>query len=319
MKIKLISKKTGYRLIYRYALMTFFILCVYSVDAQENYATKLGYPADAKLLIIHADDLGMSHSENIASFEAIENGSVNSASVMMPAPWVLEVADYAKKHAKTHDLGLHLVFSSEWKYYKMGPVSPVDQVPSLVAEHGYFYDAFRPTFKPEELELEFRAQIDRAYAMGLDPSHLDVHMGGLHQVIELYEVYLKMGQIYNLPLRIPKIAKETKEELLKKYDAHIIIDHLVGLSVDQFAQGSEEHYSNAIKNLKPGLNLAIIHTAYNNDEMKAMTIDHPNWGSKWRQQDFDFFTSETCKNILEEENIKLVTWRQLKDVFYHKK
>ncbi len=318
MKTKLISKRTGYISINRYTLMTFFILFAYSIKAQDNYATKLGYPADAKLLIIHADDLGMSHSENIASFEAIENGSVNSASVMMPAPWVLEVADYAKKHAKTHDLGLHLVFSSEWKYYKMGPVSPIDQVSSLVDEHGYFHDAFRPTFNPKELELEFRAQIDRAYAMGIDPSHLDVHMGGLPRVKELYEVYLKIGQIYKLPVRVGQRTKKLREELLQKYDVQIVLDNRVGMSVDEYAQGSEEHYTNAIKGLKPGLTLLVIHTAYDNDEMKGMTIDHPNWGSEWRQKDFDFFTSETCSTLLEKENIKLVTWRQLRKVFYSK-
>jgi len=94
--------------------------------SQENVATKLGYPEDSKLLIIHADDLGVSHSENMASIEAIENGSVNSASVMMPTPWVLEVANYAKSNPATHDFGLHLVLSSEWKNYKWGPVSSKD-------------------------------------------------------------------------------------------------------------------------------------------------------------------------------------------------
>jgi len=93
------------------ALCMLLSLTASSVIAQNNIATVLGYPADSKLLIIHADDLGVSHSENIASFEAIEKGVVNSASVMMPTPWVLEVANYAKKHAKTHDFGLHLVLS----------------------------------------------------------------------------------------------------------------------------------------------------------------------------------------------------------------
>ena len=71
-----------------------------------------------------------------------------------------------------------------------------------------------------------------------------------------------------------------------------------------------------IKNLKPGLSTFLIHTAYNNDEMKGMNIDNTEWGNEWRQKDFDFFTSDTCKNILKEENIILVTWRQVKDAFY---
>jgi len=85
---------------------------------------------------------------------------------------------------------------------------------------------------------------------------------------------------------------------------------------DQYAKGSEEYYIDAIKNLKPGLSTFLIHTAYDNDELRAMTIDHPEWGNEWRQKDYDFFTSDTCSKILKEENIQLVTWRQLKEAFY---
>jgi len=76
--------------------------------------------------------------ENLASFKAIENVSFNSASVMMLTPWVLEVAEYAKAPPKTHDFGLHLVLTSEWKNYRWGPVSSSDKVPSLLGDHGYF-------------------------------------------------------------------------------------------------------------------------------------------------------------------------------------
>ena len=82
-----------------FKIVGLYLFISISGNAQSNIATKLGYPADSKLLIIHADDLGVSHSENMASIEAIENGSVNSASVMMPTPWVLEIANYAKKNA----------------------------------------------------------------------------------------------------------------------------------------------------------------------------------------------------------------------------
>ena len=160
-------------------LTTFFLL------SQDNIATRLGYPADSRLLIIHADDLGVSHSENQASFEAIDNGSVNSASVMMPTPWVLEAVEYARANPETHDFGLHLVLSSEWKHYKWGPVSSKDQVSSLVDEHGYFHKDCISGIDLAEVERELIAQIDRAYAMGLEPTHLDSHMGCLFQTPEL--------------------------------------------------------------------------------------------------------------------------------------
>lgn len=285
------------------------------LQAQENIATKLGYPSDAKLLIIHSDDLGVSHSENIASIEAIENGSVNSASVMMPTPWVLEVANYAKAHPETHDFGLHLVLSSEWENYRWGPVSSGDKVPSLLGEHGYFHADCVPSVSLEEVELELRAQIDRAYAMGLVPTHLDSHMGCLFQSPEIMEVYLKMGQEYNLPVLV---TRDVPKELLDKYEVKAVADAVMTINPEQYAQGPEAYYIKEMRNLKPGLSTFLIHTAYDNEEMKAMNINHPDWGNEWRQKDFDFFTSEACEKVLEDENIQLVTWRQIKDAFYAK-
>lgn len=316
MKTRQLFAKSRYTLFNNFTFIVLFILITLSACAQSNYATKLGYPADTKLLIIHADDLGMSHSINIASFDAIKNSPINSSSVMMAAPWVLEVVNYVKENEAKLDLGLHLVYSSEWKNYKMGPVSPVDKVPSMVNKHGYFHSYLKSTVNPKELEIEFRAQIERAYAMGLNPSHLDVHMAGLNQYDKLYEVYLKLGKEYKLPIRVSKDVAKEKKELIKKYDVKIILDELFGLNEKQFAEGGEKYYLDFIKNLKPGLSLLIVHTGHDNEEMKGMTVEHPNWGSEWREKDLEFFNSEACKKALEKENIKLVTWKQLKDALY---
>jgi len=296
---------------------TLFIMAVISAVygyAQENMATKLGYAADTKLLIIHADDLGVAHSENVASFEAIENGSVNSASVMMPTPWVLEVANYAKEHADTHDFGLHLVLSSEWKHYKWGPVSSIDKVPTLINEHGYFHEGCKTGVSIKEVEAELRAQIDRAYAMGLVPTHLDSHMGCLMQTQELIEAYLKMGQEYKLPVMV---SKAFPEDLLKKYEVKVVLESILTIMPEAYEKGPEAYYNDAIKNLRPGISTLLIHTAYDNDELKAMTIDHPEWGNVWRQKDYDYFTSEACAKLLKEENIQLITWRQIKETLYN--
>src|SRR5579859_2693865 len=137
---------------------------------------KLGYPRDAKLLIVHADDLGVTHSVNAASLHALESGGINSASLMVPCPWFPEIADYAKSHPSA-DFGLHLTLTSERVYYRWGPVAPRDKVPSLVDANGYFHHDWSAgtRIQPKDAETELRAQIERAYAMGIRPTHLDSH------------------------------------------------------------------------------------------------------------------------------------------------
>lgn len=295
-----------------------FLICIVLISAisrsQNNIATALGYAENAKLLIIHADDLGVTHSENEASIKAFEEGSVTSASVMMPTPWVLEAVAYAKKNPETHDLGLHLVLSSEWKNYKWGPVSPIDKVPSLIGEHGYFHSDCLPEISVEEVETELVAQIERAYAMGLEPTHIDSHMGCLFQTPELIEVYLKMSQKYRLPALV---TRQFPEELLEKYGIRAVLNEVIMIEPEQYAnEGSEAYYLNALTNIKPGLSIILLHAGFDNDELKAMAEDHPDFGSEWRQKDFDFFTGDKIKEALEKENIHLVTWRQIRDAFY---
>jgi len=303
------------RKVYKIVFVSAILLTGFIVKAQENLASKLGLPDNAKMLIIHADDLGVAHSENMASFKAIEKGSVNSASVMMPTPWVMEVAEYAVSHADTHDFGLHLVLSSEWKNYKWGPVSSIDQVPSLIDKHGYFHSNCESEINVKEVEAELRAQIDQAYSMGIIPTHLDSHMGCLFQNQELIEIYLKMGQVYKLPVLI---TNQFPLALIEKYDVKVVLEDVLMISPGQYAKGLDNYYIDAIKGLKPGLSTILIHTAYDNDELKGMTVDHPDWGSAWRQKDYDYFTSLKCRELLEKENIHLVTWRQIKEVYFPK-
>src|SRR6202051_5099178 len=154
-------------------LLLGYLLCTFPVRVfAQTLVEQLGYPPGTKLLVVHADDLGETHSVNAAAIKALEGGTINSASLMVPCPWFPEIADYAKSHPDA-DLGLHLTLTSERVYYRWGPVAPRDKVPSLVDANGYFHLNWTETahIDAKEVELELRAQIERALAMGVRPTH----------------------------------------------------------------------------------------------------------------------------------------------------
>src|SRR5438105_4362592 len=178
------------------------LVLVSTLPAQtKTIAERLGYPADAKLLILHGDDLGVAHSVDAASFDALDRGAITSASIMMPTPWVTEVAAYAKTHPDA-DLGLHLTITSEWESYRWGSVESKDKVQSLLDSTGTFPSDVRPVAmraKPVEVERELRAQVARAFALGIRPTHLDSHMGALFPTNDLIATYIKVAHDYHLP------------------------------------------------------------------------------------------------------------------------
>jgi predicted glycoside hydrolase/deacetylase ChbG (UPF0249 family) len=290
------------------------VLCFANVRGQQTIAERLGYPRDAKLLIVHADDLGMAHSVNVATMKAFETGLVNSGSIMIPCPWLAEIADYAHKSPRA-DLGLHLTLTSEWTSFRWGPVSPRDRVPSLLDKDGYFYineSEAAAHADPKEVELEIIAQIERARALGIHPTHLDSHMGTLYQNKALFEVFLRVARSQKLPVRVAK-SWFTRPDFLPGMlnPDDVYIDRTLDITPSVPASDWARFYSDAIKNLEPGVTELVIHLAYDDAEMRGATFNHPDWGAAWRQRDFDFFTSEAFRKLLQENQVKLITWREL--------
>jgi len=283
-------------------------------QSRQSVAEKLGFPRGAKLLIVHADDVGMTHAVNAATIKALENGSVNSASIMVPCPWFPEIADYVKTHADA-DFGLHLTLTAERVYYRWGPVAPRDKVPSLVDENGYFRHDWTPDthIEPKEVEQEIRAQIERAYAMGVRPSHLDSHQYRLFQNgKDLSDAFARVAHEKKLPFFVVRewfADHPYLESGLGPDD--LVIDHTVTIDPGVTPAKWADFYTTAIKNLQPGVTEFVIHVAFANDEMTAATRERDTWGATWRQRDFDYFTGTEFRDLLRQEKIHLVTWRQL--------
>lgn len=294
-------------------LLVAFLLSSVGVSAQ-TLAERLGYPPGTKLIIVHADDLGETHAVNAAAIKALEAGTVNSASLMVPCPWFPDMADYAKSHPDA-DLGLHLTLTSERVYYRWGPVAPADKVPSLVDENGYFHHDWEHNqhVNAKEVEIELRAQIERALAMGVRPTHLDSHQ---YRLImngkELFDAMLRVAHEYKLPVFVTRDWFAEHPYLQASLGpSDIVLDHTVTIEPDVPAGKWAEFYLTALKNLQPGVTEFVIHPGFDDEELRAATRERSTWGSSWRQRDYDFFTSDQFRQTLAQQHIKLITWREL--------
>lgn len=278
----------------------------------KNIAERLGYPADAKLLILHADDLGAAHSVDAASFDALDKGAVSSASIMMPTPWVTEVAAYARAHPNA-DLGLHLTLTSEWQTYRWGSVESSDKVPSLLDSAGTLPSEDAPVAakaKQAEVERELRAQIERALALGIHPTHVDSHMGALFTTPELAATYVRVAHDFHLPfLAVRGNPPGAPQTTLSPND--VVLDAVVIASPDVPRDHWKEFYLNAIANMKPGLTEMIVHLGHDDAELQAVTVNHEPYGSAWRQRDYDVVTSPEFRKALQDHHVILVTWKEL--------
>ena len=282
------------------------------IAQQKTVAERLGYPRDAKLLIIHADDLGFAHSADAASFDALDKGAITSASIMMPTPWVTEVAAYAKAHPDA-DLGLHLTLTSEWETYRWDGLAPTDKVPTLYDPDGTLPNdesIVAKRAKPEEVERELRAQVQRALALGIKPTHLDSHMGSLFTTPALFNVYTKVAREYHLPfLAVAGAGFGGGQFVLLPKD--VPLDAVVIAGGDVPRDKWKEFYLNAINNLKPGITELIVHLGHDDAELQAVTVNHEPYGSAWRQRDYEVVNSAEFKKALQDNHIILVKWRDL--------
>jgi len=278
-------------------------------------------PPSKRLLIVHADDAGMSHSVNLATIEALEKGVVSSTSILVPCPWFSEFAAYARKH-RERDYGVHLTLTSEWELYRWGPVAPRDQVPSLVDKEGYLWRDNGPVIanvKLKEAEVELRAQIERARQFGVPLSHLDTHMGSLLSRPDLLELYVNLGIEYNLPIMFTRQATDPRmllaypalrghgQQLLDALDRH----HLPVLaSVVMLYHGGENdvrkrRYLSAFEKLPNGVSEVIVHCGIDNAELSAITSS-----ATLRDSDRRIVTDPEVRADLERLGVSLTNWKQ---------
>jgi hypothetical protein len=136
---------------------------------------------------------------------------------------------------------------------------------------------------------------------------------------EIRALYLRLGEEYGVPLRLHQHAgNEARSEDLRKalavYKAGLM--EIYGAPPETYPDGMVDYYNHALRNLSPGVNLIVLHIAYDDPETQAITVDHPLWGARWRQIDFDWATSPDTKAIIEEEGIVLIDFGDLQEALF---
>lgn len=283
----------------------------------KSLAERLGYKATDKLLIVNGDDVGMCHEANLATIECMEKGIMRTATMMVPCPWFPEIATYAREHPDK-DFGIHLCHTSEWKWYRWGPVASRDQVKGLLDPDGYLWreeDLVYEHATPEEALIEARAQIKKALAAGVDVTHLDSHMGTLQRDPRYFKVYVQLGVEFNLPLRMASqetMARFGQPGLRAQVAAQGIVfpDYFIFDELDQAKPDVKAFWRRIVKNLKPGVTELYIHAAVPSENLKAIT---GSWAT--RAAEFEVFThDEEMKQIVAAEKIIPIGYRPLRDL-----
>jgi chitin disaccharide deacetylase len=273
--------------------------------------TRLGYPSDARLLIINADDFGMCHAINDAILRSLKDGVVCSTSVMVPCPWALHAMHLLAENPDI-PFGIHLTVICDTVHYRWGPLTCKDEVPSLLDETGYFYSPERiPEFlaqaKLEELEVEFRAQIDTVLATNLTPTHLDWHCLRNGRRADIFELTLRLAKEHGLAVRVAEqpLIGELQRQGLPTAD-HDLLDSFRLETDDKAAR-----YAQLLRDLPVGLSEWAVHPGLDNAELRAIQPD----GTQVRQTDLDFMISAEAREVIQREGITLLSYKPLQEAW----
>ena len=291
----------------------------------NSLAQSITGDANARVLVLHVDDVGMCHGANVAYLELSRSGGVTCGSAMVPCPWFREIAAAAVEDRKL-DLGVHLTLTSEWPHYRWGPLSTVSRASGLIDDQGYFPRnclELRPRLNVEAAEVEFRAQIDRALEAGIDVTHLDTHMGAA-VVPELVQLYVRLGREYRLPILLPReldsytgvlrmgevsaglyepIVAELDSSRLPVFDRFRMTPFVPGIDVDA-------KYRSMIDTLPPGATFFALHCNAPGD------IEHivpPR--AHFRTAEYRLFGSGTPTRWIAEAGIRTVGMREVRDLW----
>ena len=276
-------------------------------QAEGSLAERLGYrPAD-RLIIVNCDDLGSSHSANLASLEAMEKGVATSGTLMVPCPWAREAVElFAGK-----DVGVHLTLTAEYPTYRWRSLTGAK---SLHDDQGYLprtVDEARARARVEDVRAECRAQIEQAYAWGLDVTHLDSHMGTVQLDPRFFEVYLEMAESFRLPLRMVSAPAEPVLGFESRAPARarglVFADEVWA----QWGRSTGEQVRAVFPKLKPGTVAEfLVHPVYDGPELRGYDLTE----AQIRVDDHACAMDPEVRALIETEQLTPISYRPLREL-----
>jgi len=280
--------------------------------SQTNHV--LGYPADARLLIVNADDFGMCQAVNEAIVGTLQNGIVRSTTLMVPCPGMLQATHFLADHPEI-PVGVHLTAISDSANNRWRPLTAREDAPSLIDNAGYFYDfehmgEFLAQVRLDQLELEFRAQIEVVLAAGLHPTHLDWHSLRISSRADIFDVMFRLARAYGLALRVftRSIIDKLQSQGFPTNDYDVLDSYLLDPAT------KAARYAELLHELPAGLSEWAVHPGLDTPEFLALEPA----GDHIRQTDYDFLTSQQAKDIVCREGIILLDYRALQGVWKEK-
>lgn len=285
---------------------------------------RLGFSATDRVVIIHTDDIGMCQA-SVAAFSGLFSfGLITSGAVMMPCPWALEAAEFQRAHPQA-DLGIHVTLTSEWKTYRWGPLSTHDPSTGLLDEQGFFHhrsQAVQAHADPAAVAIEIETQVQRALAAGMNPTHMDTHMGSVAHP-KFMQIYVNTALKYHLPPMVFRWGDEqwrqrgmdatgaaaaTQYIQMLESNGLPLLDHMAGLPLDQPEHRLAQAKA-AFQALQPGITHFIIHPAKDTPELRAIT---PDWVC--RVGDYQTFLLEELKTFIQNLGIQLIGYRDIQKI-----
>lgn len=255
---------------------------------------------EQKGILIRCDDLGMCHAVNTAAIQVLKTGLPVSFSLMVACPWYQEAVEILKEYPHA-SIGVHLTLNAEWKNYRWGPVAGSLAVPSLVDSTGNFFPSRAALFgnKPKlnEIEVELRAQIERALKTQLKIDYLDYHMGAAVNTLETRQLVETLAMEYGLAI----------SRYFDEVDASGVYSAQPAYKADTLLARLSE--------LPPGkISLFVFHIGLQTPEMDALTdlnVTGPRDMSKHREAELRALLSSGVRRAIEGGDVRAITYRDL--------